>query len=230
VQLIVFDAADQLASHLVATVGRHRGHAVWQVADLEALRGVPVEAPATVVLGFMALDEDALLVVDGVRDARSDALIYIVAEEVDHHVMFDALQRGASDVLMKPVLPVEILTRAEVAWRNRGARLRPPSTSVEFEDIAIDLDEAWATKAGSTLALTRVELLLLHCLASHRARVAPTERLLAVTGEAEELAPAALKSHVSRLRRKLRDAGGRPLTITSHKLLGYSLEVMGQNT
>jgi len=225
VQLIVFNPTDQLSSHLIATVARQRGHAAWQVASLEELREVPVKIPATVVFGVTALDGDALLVLAEVRAARKDALIYVAAEEIDHHLMVDALQRGASDVLIKPVLPVEILTRAEVAWKNRGAIDQSMPSSVEFEDIAIDLDEAQATKAGIPLALTRVELMLLHCLAAHQPRVAPTEQLLTVTGEADELAPSALKSHVSRLRRKLRDAGGRPLTITARRALGYSLEV-----
>lgn len=224
-QLMVFDPGDPLASHLIAIAARQRGHATWQVASLAELRAVPVDSPATVVLGLMALDEDALTLLEAVCEARDDALIYVAAEEMDPRLMVDALRRGASDVLMKPLLPVEILTRAEVAWTNRGATVHSPGSAVEFEDIAVDLDAAQATKAGVALPLTRVELLLLHCLASHQTRITPTDRLLTVTGEADELAPSALKSHVSRLRRKLRAAGGRPITITSRKLLGYSLDV-----
>lgn len=224
-QLIVMDSSGYLSAHLVATVGRYRGHVASHVADLDALRAVPVETPSTVVLGFMALDEEALRLLDSVRAAREDALIYVTAESIDHRMMFDALQRGATDVLTKPMLPVEILARAELAWEQRGVVARPPSNAVSFEDLAVDLDEARAIKAGTPLPLTRVELLLLHCLAAHPARVTPTERLLSVAGEAEELAPSALKSHVSRLRRKLSAAGGCPLEITSRKLLGYTLDV-----
>jgi len=219
------DSTGYLCAHLVATVGRYRGHIAWHVSDLDALRAVPVETPSTVVLGFMALDEDALRLLDAVREAREDALVYVTAEAVDHRMMVEALRRGASDVLAKPMLPVEVLARAEMAWEQRGMVARPPSTAVNFEDLAVNLKEARATKAGTPLPLTRVELLLLHCLAAHQSRITPTERLLAVAGEAEELAPSALKSHVSRLRRKLSDAGGRPLEITSRKLLGYTLDV-----
>jgi DNA-binding response OmpR family regulator len=138
--------------------------------------------------------------------------------------VISALERGAMDVIQKPVLPGDLVIRAELAAANRGISNQPDG-GLRLGDLEVDIDQALAIKAGQELALTRMELRLLYCLAQHRGRVAPTDRLLSFAWESDEFANSSLKTHISHLRQKLREAGGQPVTIKARQMLGYIMEI-----
>ena len=61
----------------------------------------------------------------------------------------------------------------------------------------------------------------------HHGRVSPTERLLSFGWDSLEPPDASLlKTHISHLRKKLSDAGGRRFEIRSRHSLGYTLQLV----
>jgi DNA-binding response OmpR family regulator len=222
----VLDQHDELFAYIVTTIAQRRGHTATQLKRVDQLLadGPAAQAPTAVVLGVREIDADALALVVELRQSDPNLLLYLVAEEALPHKSLAALEAGATDVFQKPILPREILVRAELAVPRRERGLRVVGVS-NVGDISVDLDRAYATKAGKELILTRMELRLLCCLLEHHGRIAPTDRLLTFGWESEEPSSSTLKTHMSHLRQKLTDAGGLPFTIRARQMLGYILTV-----
>jgi len=224
VHLAVHESGDDLFGYLVVSAARRRGHTAKQVRTIDEIGSVFVNSPTAIIVGVSRLDEQVLATVRSLRDTHANALIYVAAEEAGTRPTIAALERGANDVIQKPVLPGDLVVRAELAAMNRGI-LTNPDGAVRVSDLEVDIDQAMAKKAGNELPLTRMELRLLYCLAQHRGRIAPTERLLAFARESDDFAISSLKTHISHLRQKLLEAGGQPVTIKARQMLGYVLDV-----
>lgn len=217
----VHDETDALFAHLLVTVARRRGHTARQVAHLDHIRSAFPSEPEAVIVGAARLDGALLDDVARLRARQPESFILLVAEDASAGATISALERGASEVLRKPVLPRELVIRIE---RGRSTVEGSGHAGVaRVADLAVDLDRVHASKAGVELSLTRAEFRLLYCLVQHYGRIAPTERLMTFGGD-EEMAASSLKTHISHLRQKLREAGGVPMVISARQLLGYVLE------
>ncbi len=225
-QISVYDSTDELAAHLITTVARRHGHVARHLASLDQFADVATLSPSAVVVGVERITEETLDQIAELRASADELLIYVLAETLGAQSTMDALEAGASDVLQKPVLPQELLLRAQQAAPLRGQSGQPDG-AIRVGDIEVNLPQAWATKADQELVLTRMELRLLYCLLDHHGRVTPTERLLSFGWETEEPLTSTLKTHITHLRQKLRAAGGVPVVITARQMLGYVLEVEG---
>jgi DNA-binding response OmpR family regulator len=208
-----------LAQSLAMAAAR-RGHLAKRVTSLQEIPRVLPADPDVIVLSAARIDRVILDRLVQVRGFYDRALILLVVEEASASETMTALEHGAACVLPKPLAPSEV-----VAWLERLPQLQrstPRKRSVA--DLDIELDEMRATKAGRELMLTRSEFHLLLCLVEHAGRLTSTDRLLTFGSDLDEIAHSSLKTHMSRLRQKLRVAGGIPIRISAKQLLGYVLE------
>ena len=114
------------------------------------------------------------------------------------------LTLGAEDYITKPFDIREVLARV-------AARLRAPA-AVRDEcvcgDIALDAETRTITAPGGQAHLTRTECAVLRLLMQNSGRVITRSRLLDEMGlDTPDGTEASLKTHVSNLRKKLRDIG-----------------------
>ena len=97
---------------------------------------------------------------------------------------------------------------------------------IRLGPLGIDLDSFVVLLEGRPLRLTQLELHLLYYLAANAGRVVSTSRLIdfawGMDGDADA---SLLKTHISHIRRKLREASDHPIAITAYPGIGYGLQI-----
>lgn len=139
------------------------------------------------------------------------------------------LEMGADDYVCKPVDPAELLARIRAVLRRSGtlpAFVTPASDIACVGAVRVSSSLQRATIDEVDLGLTAAELRLLDILVRHAGTPVSRENLTEwALGRSLEAFDRSLDTHISNLRRKLRQAGGeRPLPqIRSLRRLGYLL-------
>lgn len=132
----------------------------------------------------------------------------------------DLFASGVDDVVRKPVHVREILARSRAIRR----RVETKAGNVAIGAMRIYFDGRDPEVDGESLALPRRERRILEFLAAHRGRrVTKSQIFHAIYGLFdEEVEESVVESHVSKLRKKLRDRIGYD-PIDSRRFLGYCL-------
>lgn len=216
--------SDAATGDVLAFAAQRRGHQTVTVSSLpELLSRLPFE-PNVIVLGG-EIGEGATECLPQVRGAYPDVTLVVTLEKPKEPLPSQLLKSGVDEVVRAPYNPTELIMRAEnllSAGRGEAA----VDDVFRIGDLELALDRYTAVKNAVRLNLTKLELRLLYCLCEHSPHLTPTERLLTfgwdTLGDPD---PALIKTHISHLRKKLRDAGGTDFEITSRQTLGYTLLV-----
>lgn len=170
---------------------------------IEAVLGADYRA---VLLDRRLPDGDglALLPVLKTRPAPPPVIVLTALDDVPDRVA--GLDAGAEDYLIKPYAFDELLARLRVLLRRTATGVAIPSVSIGR--IVYDLAAREPRIEDTALALPRRELAILDTLMRRAGRVVMREHLEAqVYGFDDEISSNALEAHISRLRRRLADAG-----------------------
>ncbi len=148
------------------------------------------------------------------------AILILTARDVVSD-RIDGLDAGADDYLVKPFDVEELKARLRALLRRSGSQGDPDALS--FAEIRLDSARHGAEVDGSFAELTRTEYQLLELLMLNPRRVLPHSLIYdRVWGYDFGPASNALRVYVGYLRRKLEQAGARPL-IHTVRGVGYVL-------
>lgn len=168
--------------------------------------------PDLVILDIMMPGLDGLSVCAAIRQSSSVPIIIVSAKDgaMDRVA---GITLGSDDYLVKPFLPLELVARVKAIFRRedllRGVQKAP--NNLTFGSLYMDFNQRTASVDGFPLNITPAEYEFLSYLMKNSERAVGRDELLknlwqiaysdADTRAADDL--------VKRLRKKLRDAGGK---------------------
>ena len=198
----------------------HRG---WLAEARERLARAP--APQLLILDVGLPDGHGL---DLCRELRAGPLQHLPvivlsarSEEMDRVL---GLELGADDYLAKPFSPRELAARVKALLRRAAVQAPAPlARTAPFHD---DRAGQRMYLHGQPLALTRREYRLLACLLTGAGRIHARDALLAAAwGDESDSQDRTVDTHIKTLRAKLREADPARDYISTHRGMGYSLDV-----
>jgi two-component system, OmpR family, response regulator MprA len=186
-----------------------------------ALAQVTSAPPDAVVLDIGLPDIDGLEVCRRLRAAgdRVPVLMLTARDAVTDRI--DGLDAGADDYLVKPFDVGELKARLRALLRRSG--VEGDAHGVSFQELRLDGARHGVTVGDSFVELTRTEYQLLELLMLNSGRVLP-HGLIYERVWGYDFGPASnsLRVYIGYLRRKLEEAGARPLLHTVRGV-GYVL-------
>jgi len=198
------------------------GYRVDAAGDAAAARkAFSTHSYQLVVLDIMMPGEDGLSLCEHLFEEGASVLIVSALSSTSARVL--GLETGAADYLVKPFDPRELLARVRAMLRRGSVPVADrPDRYLRFAGLAFDREGLTVRDAGGRVVpLTAGDLRLLAAFAERSGRLLNRDMLIGLTcSGAEEPFDRAIDLAVSRLRRKLADAGAADI-IETVRGLGY---------
>ncbi len=180
--------------------------------------------PDLVLLDVRMPRLDGWSVLSELRRRGETPVLMITALDQDIDKL-QALRIGADDYVVKPFNPVEVVARAQAILRRSGGSGQ--GGVIRLGALEIDLEAhivQWRAPSGpQRIPLTLTEFRLLAHMARYPMRVFSRAELADACMRGDEVLDRTVDSHLSKLRLKLRKAGGDDL-IVGVRGVGYRLE------
>ncbi len=191
----------------------------------EGLRLLETERPGLVLLDLAVAGVDGVAMLERVR-AAAYVPVVLITEYGRDQVIARAFELGASDYLVKPFSPVELVARVRAALR-RG--VEPPRTDpagrFQLGELTINYDLREVEVAGQPVDLTDTEYNLLRELSANDGRALTYDQILRRVWQkaSPEGGRVLIRGVVKNLRRKLGDDRGSPVYIVTDRGSGYRM-------
>ena len=170
----------------------------------EALLVLSRERPDLVLLDLMLPGlngEEVLPQIKGVP-------VIVLSAKADPDSKVALLLGGAADYMTKPFHTKELLAR--IAVQLRRAEGPGGEAVLTFADMTLDTDTRTVHAGTNEVRLTRTEFAILKTLMQNPGQVIAKSILLErISRDTPDCTDSSLKTHISHLRKKLREAGGR---------------------
>ena len=190
----------------------------------EALLLMAEHSPRLALLDLMLPGHDGVDLMGDILAVSHIPVIFLSAYGKDE-VVARVLEKGATDYIVKPFSPTELVARVRAALRRFGEPERPePAEPSVLGDLTIDYAQRRVTVSGRPVPLTPTEFDLLAELAAEAGRVVSHDRLLRrVWSPGKPGNLRVLRTHLMRLRRKLGDDASNPKYILAEPRVGYRM-------
>ncbi|MGH6882553.1 response regulator transcription factor [Hypericibacter sp.] len=214
-RLLLVEDNDRLAHFLAKGLGME-GFAVDHVGLIEDAEAALATMRFDAILLDLGLpDGDGMDLLKRLRARNDTTPILVTTARGDLGDRLRGLDGGADDYLIKPFEIAELAARLRALMRRPGAVM---SREIDLGNLRFDAESRTATVADRALTLGRRETDLLEALIRRSGRAISKAALEnSIYGLAGEVEPNALEVLVSRLRRRLTEAGA---TAQIHTLRG----------
>jgi len=219
--LVVDDNPD--IRHFVRASLESEGFRVIEAIDGEsALSTFHESKPAVVILDLSIGQPDGFEVCREIRKSSTTPIIMLTnrGEEMDEAM---CLAAGADDYITKPVSSRILNLRVTTQLRHRNVKPAHVVNIYEAEGLQLNTETRELSIGENRVALTKTEFDLIHLLMEQPTRVFTREQVIeAIGGSVEYSSDHLLDTHASRLRLKIKSAGG-PRVISAIRGVGYRL-------
>jgi DNA-binding response OmpR family regulator len=219
--LVVDDNVD--IRHFVRASLESEGFRVAEAIDGEsALTTFAERKPAVIILDLSIGQPDGFEVCREIRKSSNTPIIMLTnrGEEVDEAM---CLAAGADDYITKPVSSRILNLRVTTQLRHRNVKPVQAAAIYEAENLTLNTESRELLVGSERVTLTKTEYDLLHLLMEQPTRVFTREQVIeAIGGSVDYSSDHLLDTHASRLRLKIKGAGG-PRVISAIRGVGYRL-------
>ena len=190
----------------------------------EALSLMEENRPRLVLLDMMLPGYDGIELMEDIFNIADLPVVFLSAYGQDD-IIARAFETGASDYIVKPFTPTELVARVKAALRRQGERHRiEPSEPYVMGDLTVDYIVRHVSLAGHPVSLTAKEYDLLHALSVDGGRVLTHQDLLRrVWGPGKRGDVRSLRTLLRRLRLKLGENASDPKYIFAEPRVGYRM-------
>ena len=134
--------------------------------------------------------------------------VIVVSARAEAEDKVSLLLGGAADYVTKPFDMPELLARIAVQFRKTA--VMEEKSRLQVDDIILDVEAHSVVINDRMVKLTRTEYAILHLLMRNPEQVIPKSLMLEkISEDTPDCMESSLKVHISNLRKKLREAGGK---------------------
>lgn len=202
--ILIIDDDVQIGNMLHEVLTRSGYEALRAFSGTEALMLLERKRPDLILLDLMLPGLSGEEVLPKIQDIP----VIVISAKADVEDKVSLLLNGAADYLTKPFDTKELLARIQVQLRKApGSRLAPVYV---YGGLALDAASRSVTAAGVAVNLTKTEYAILKLLLKNPGQVIAKSVILEnIAADTPDCTESSLKTHMSHLRAKLREAGNR---------------------
>ncbi|WP_413290859.1 response regulator transcription factor [Bdellovibrio sp. HCB337] len=154
-----------------------------------------------------------------IRAMGHNVPILFLSARTDEAIVVEGMNIGAEDYIRKPFGTEELKVRMNKAMK----RAEPERNVVSHGPLKMSIDKRTATLFDQPISLGKREFDILIILAKKAEEVVSREQILGILEPNSELYDRTIDSHMSHLRRKMREAGKEEIQILPVYGVGYRL-------
>jgi DNA-binding response OmpR family regulator len=154
------------------------------------------------------------------RETGRDVPILFLSARTDEAVVVEGMNLGAEDYIRKPFGTEELKVRMNKALRKAS----PIKNVIEYGPLVLNVDQRLATVNNQELRLGKREFDILVILTKRAGDVVTRENILSLLESNSEVYDRTIDSHLSHLRKKLRELVQDEVQILPVYGVGYRLQ------
>ena len=218
-EILIIDDEPQIRKMLEITLQTNGYLSKSATSAKEGLIMAGNHPPELILLHLGLPDENGHLVLQKLRQWYTNPVI-ILSVQKDEEDIIKALDNGANDYLSKPFRTGELLARIRSALRD--SITEDGDTTLNFNDLQVDLSARTVKKNNQLIKLTSTEYNLLAILIKNEGKVLTHQYLLrAVWGPGFINQSQYLRVFIAQIRKKIENDPNRPEYLLTESGVGY---------
>ena len=218
-EILIIDDEPQMRKMLEITLQTNGYLSKSAVSAKEGLIMAANHPPELILLDLGLPDENGHVVLQKLRQWYTNPVIILSVQKNEEDII-KALDNGANDYLSKPFRTGELLARIRSALRDSISE--EGDTTLNFNDLQIDLSTRMVKKNNQLVKLTSTEYNLLAILIKNEGKVLTHQYLLrAIWGPGFINQSQYLRVFIAQVRKKIENDPNRPEYLLTESGVGY---------
>ena len=218
-EILIIDDEPQIRKMLEITLQTNGYLSKSAVSAKEGLIMAANHPPELILLDLGLPDENGHMVLQKLRQWYTNPVIILSVQKNEEDII-KALDNGANDYLSKPFRTGELLARIRSALRDSMSE--EGDTTLNFNDLQIDLSTRMVKKNNQLVKLTSTEYNLLAILIKNEGKVLTHQYLLrAIWGPGFINQSQYLRVFIAQIRKKIETDANRPEYLLTESGVGY---------
>jgi DNA-binding response OmpR family regulator len=187
---------------------------------IESWKKITTEHYDLILLDTTLSDGSGLELCRNIRESGNEVPIIFLSSNTDEASVVRAIKIGADDYVRKPFGIEELLARIKKLMK----KMMPGPNLFRLGELTINLTKRSASVGKELLPLGKKEMEILTLLVRKAGDVVTRENILNTLYEDKDRYDRTIDSHISHLRKKLKNIQGESFKITSIYGVGYQLK------